>query len=1159
MAVLEELTVKIDADLRDFTRQMKRATRDVDKMLRGLESTSRRAGRSAGDGFTSGFGTTTQRGMGRAITGAEKKLRGSRDRFATVGRVSGQSFTSGFERSTVQAMGETGRRAGDRFSRGVNAGTAAAATGFSRVQNQAGQTEGAVAGVGTSFRDMATVATGALAAIGIGRFAAAVGGLTTSIQDTTAALSGMYGDARLAERTVNDINDAFRTATIGTEVFHDAALELGYLGVQGDDTVEILENINTSIGHLSNGPGRVNSITSALAKAQGQGNAFNGELNMISEAGFPILEELAAHLDTTTGEIKTMASEGQISYEDLLAVLGDPTEEAFGRAQRAAEETEKTFTGEFNAAKNNVTLAAAEMVSPFLDDLAPAVGKVGERAVEVFSEDIPRIVSNAKDTLESTGADEVFTDISSAMWSITNNATPALEGAIEGSVEVWSTLGGELGPVADSLEGIGDWMGDNESTVEDFGANLAVLTAGFYALRTAIRLSSKAMRASPWGWAIVGISTLTTYLQDGEDGVKSFKEVWDDLVDGLGGGFLESFNINDQLFGEGADYEDRRKAIKDIVDSLVEGIAAPFEWLGRKTSEIMGGIVQGIADGFQWLYDTLVGESIVPEMVDEILGEFDRLGLSGVLRFMNMFAYPIVRASEWLYNTLVGESIFPDLRRDILAEFMSLGMGAIAPWDNIKNWVSERAIQLRNAVVGTISDLATGVKNGFRDAVEGAQQWWSRLPAVAREPVAHVVNGVYNEGIVPVWNFVAGKVTGLSTLDEHAFQTGGMVDLRGGAALDGYSATDDTLAMVRSGEGVLVPRAVDALGGQSFIDAANSGDGRGAARIAGMEGFDKGGIISRAKSFLAKGKNHFTDGVMEAANSTFDPILDGVRNRFGAGDGFSGAGYHMSKEWIGRIKDVIREHKSTLEGGDGMAVVKEARKNLGMPDAPNKFSRRFMGGRYPWCGAFVGGNFQDANAFDALDKVANVKAVRSYRSLSKVSLGNAKPGDLPLYRGDDGHINILEDPETGTTLGGNESRTSGRSHGYARQASSIRRPEFAAGGMVDARQVRQAGGLGELARIAHQDQKESPNPHSDITEMRDVFAEPKTFDSGGYLDPGWTLAYNGTGEREPVNAEPIRIVIDLEGGDAELRRRVRKITRIEGGGNVQVAFGKEGR
>src|SRR5690606_3628047 len=39
----------------------------------------------------------------------------------------------------------------------------------------------------------------------------------------------------------------------------------------------------------------------------------------------------------------------------------------------------------------------------------------------------------------------------------------------------------------------------------------------------------------------------------------------------------------------------------------------------------------------------------------------------------------------------------------------------------------------------------------------------------------------------------------------------------------------------------------------------------------------------------------------------------------------------------------------------------------------------------------------------------------------------------------------------------------------------------------------------------------------------------KSYDQGGSLMPGYTLPSNGTARPEPVNAEPIRIILDIEG------------------------------
>src|SRR3546814_19485842 len=98
-----------------------------------------------------------------------------------------------------------------------------------------------------------------------------------------------------------------------------------------------------------------------------------------------------------------------------------------------------------------------------------------------------------------------------------------------------------------------------------------------------------------------------------------------------------------------------------------------------------------------------------------------------------------------------------------------------------------------------------------------------------------------------------------------------------------------------------------------------------------------------------------------------------------------------------------------------------------------------------------------------------------------------RPGDVALYRGDSGHINIVTDPKNRETVGGNESNNRvKRTTGYVNSASSIRRPKFARGGVLDARTVRLAGGLDELRNIAWQDRVESPDVTPETARRRSL-------------------------------------------------------------------------
>ena len=74
-------------------------------------------------------------------------------------------------------------------------------------------------------------------------------------------------------------------------------------------------------------------------------------------------------------------------------------------------------------------------------------------------------------------------------------------------------------------------------------------------------------------------------------------------------------------------------------------------------------------------------------------------------------------------------------------------------------------------------------------------------------------------------------------------------------------------------------------------------------------------------------------------------------------------------------------------------------------------------------------------------------------------------------------------------------------------------------------------------------------------------------DAGGTLQPGWNLAYNGTGQPEPLvparpaAAAPIVIKLEVKTGpgasalDRAIVDIIKDHARIDGGGDVQVAFG----
>jgi hypothetical protein len=137
----------------------------------------------------------------------------------------------------------------------------------------------------------------------------------------------------------------------------------------------------------------------------------------------------------------------------------------------------------------------------------------------------------------------------------------------------------------------------------------------------------------------------------------------------------------------------------------------------------------------------------------------------------------------------------------------AIGNALKAAWDAIES----TAKSVFGGILTYFGGFWSALKTGFATAVSGVATAWNKLETIVKTPVQWVVTNVYDKLIMPFWNATAGAI-GLTKLPKLA--GGGMVP-------GGYSPVDNQLVWMRSGEGVLQPGAVMALGGPAFIDAAN--------------------------------------------------------------------------------------------------------------------------------------------------------------------------------------------------------------------------------------------------------------------------------------------------------------------------------------------------
>ncbi|RKS10034.1 TP901 family phage tail tape measure protein [Nocardiopsis sp. Huas11] len=622
-----------------------------------------------------------------------------------------------------------------------------------------------------------------------------------------------------------------------------------------------------------------------------------------------------------------------------------------------------------------------------------------------------------------------------------------------------------------------------------------------------------------------------------------------------------------------------KDAILGIASDLVKGVADHINEMVDNTI----GAVEGLGD-------VLIFNSIVPDMVSEIIaetgklpggvgGEFDLMGAEAAKKATSMQVAMVSEMATMVSQVMVAlvkmqasaTGVFTSLVASLVRALgvlvssatrlvATLGKNIAGGFASMaKNSATAFATMVRGliTVAGTLSRTLTSVfadmhkktVTGFARTVKGVATAWSGLRQAVAAPVRYVISPVVNRGLRGVWNTIASKVPGLGSMPAvKGFDRGGLVDLTNGGSLSGFSVRDNRLAMVRDGEAVLTPAATRGLGGEAFVDAANQA-GTGASRLLqGVPGFAGGGVVGLADSFNAKAKNDFDNkgGAVAAGQQALGGMTDIVGNRFGRGTDLPGAaGYRQMMVWQAAILSQIKKNKDDLEVGKGAkGVVKLAEKSVGRyPEVPGGSNRNAITDWYgmvgPWCAMFISWLYNQTKQSQALKGASRSAWTGDYYTSGMKRVNQPRPADIQVFGTD--HVRMVTD-KSWMGVGGNEGDNvrKGRRFGGA-----LFRPQFARGGVIENRD------------FWNQDKGwEGPFPGEHTQRMRDIWNGAQTYDQGGWLAPGYTLAYNDTGAPEPIGAEPIVVTIDLRGDDEDMVRRLRKQVKIKGGGSVQVALGK---
>ena len=413
----------------------------------------------------------------------------------------------------------------------------------------------------------------------------------------------------------------------------------------------------------------------------------------------------------------------------------------------------------------------------------------------------------------------------------------------------------------------------------------------------------------------------------------------------------------------------------------------------------------------------------------------------------------------------IGAGLLGDKIKDLWSTYVSPVFG----WIGDKGtWLWEKALK---PAFDWIKKGVKAVGDSFEEAKDFIGKAWDKVQDIAKKPVKFIIDKVYNAGIVPTWNLIAGAFGApkLKTMETEGWARGGILP-----GQSTWRQGDDQLVPMRRGEGVYVSEAMKDPYERARLHAVNAAAMRGKP-LGQFQGFAKGGIFDWVKGAASKtvdlaksGVSWLKDGMKASAkaglNSVVKPLLDKIAGSKSLyRDMISG----IPKKMISRIIDFSGKADEKLGaagigGGGFKAGLKWARTQNGLP--------------YQW-----GGNGNPS--WDCSGLVSAIESVIR--------------GEKPHRRWATGSFSGKTAP-SGWKLGGKSPYMIGITNAGVGHTA----------GTINGVNVESRGGdgvvIGSRARSYH-------DPL-----FTHQYAYTGKYDSGGYLQPGLNLAYNGTGRPEPV-------------------------------------------
>lgn len=247
----------------------------------------------------------------------------------------------------------------------------------------------------------ASLITAAVAAVG--KFVTEAVELAEGIGKAQRSFEAFTGSAEEADKIVNALIETGQKNFIPTDKILQAGKALLAFGEDADTLPDVL----TRIADISAATGNdINDLATIYGKARQAGVLYASDINQLVDAGIPIIQEFAKQLGVSNDQVKKLASEGKIGFEELQLAFFNLTKEGAKFADQS-----QTSASTISGVWTKLTAAVQPAVEGLGRAFSDAVKEAGNAAVGVieYLKKVGAVLGGAK-FFKSSEADELAAD-----------------------------------------------------------------------------------------------------------------------------------------------------------------------------------------------------------------------------------------------------------------------------------------------------------------------------------------------------------------------------------------------------------------------------------------------------------------------------------------------------------------------------------------------------------------------------------------------------------------------------------------------------------------------------------------------------------------------------------------------------------------------------